>query len=261
VTKSDDKPVPRDAGPLTDELRLETDAGIVSLGAKTLIVALDDTGHETFADPNCRYYGLGGCAFLVSDYKRLVQLPWDYMCQTFFSDIERPLHAADLHQPSPEQIEALNHYFSRFQVFRLVVTIHEKATNAEDFDLIEVVGKSIIERIVEIAKHVDFDRICVIVEDSQRIGVKIMRGLSGRDIIRGDDRIKIELALMPKTVTMPALEVADFLIHTAGTETRRRNEKPERAVLKDYKLMFRDVDPRLVSGMEITRISDVTGQS
>ena len=261
MTKSDDKSVSRDVGPLIDKLQLETDAGIVSLGANTLVVALDDTGHETFADPNYPLYGLGGCAFLVSDYKRLVQLPWDYMCQTFFSDIERPLHAADLHQPSPEQIEALTHYFSRFQVFRLVVTIHKKATNAEGFNLIEVVGKSMIERIVEIAKHVAFDRIFVIVEDSQRIGVKIMRGLSGRDIIRGDDRIKIELALMPKTTTMPALEVADFLIHTAGAQTRNRNKDPDQAVRKDYKIMFRDIDTRLVSGMEITRLSDVTGQS
>jgi hypothetical protein len=52
---------------------------------------------------------------------------------------------------------------------------------------------------------------------------------------------------------MPALEVADFIIHTAGAQTRSRIFDSDK-VRKDFEIIFRNVDKRLVSFMEITKV-------
>ena len=86
--------------------------------------------------------------------------------------------------------------------------------------------------------------------------MRVLQSLSDKKIDREADEIKIELGLLPKSASMPALEVADFIIHTAGTQTRSRisgYEKPR----KDFEIIFRNVDNRLVSFMEITSIRDV----
>ena len=93
-----------------DALVLDHGEGVLTLGVDTLVVALDDTGHEAFADSNHPVFGLGGCAFLVKDYKRLIEAPWNYMCQRFFPEVERPMHAADLCRPTSEQPEASPHF-------------------------------------------------------------------------------------------------------------------------------------------------------
>ena len=81
---------------MPDFLLLQHDDGLTILGSDTFVVAVDDTGHEDFLDPNHRVFGLGGCAFAVRDYQRLIEKPWNYMCDRFFQNQERPLHASNI---------------------------------------------------------------------------------------------------------------------------------------------------------------------
>jgi hypothetical protein len=237
------------------ELVLEHDEGLIHLGEKTLVVAIDDTGHEEFQDPNHRVFGLGGCAFMVRDYQKLVEQPWNYMCERFFPDQKRPMHAADI-RFSSEQMDALKHFFEKFQFFRVATTASHNTLNEIDRGFVDIVGACLLQRICEIAKWAEFDRLFILFEASDRIETKVITSLSGKKIQRGTENIQIELAIMPKSSCTPALEVADFIIHTAGAQTRARNEGAKKARV-DFEIIFRNVDKRLTSFMEITKVKDV----
>jgi hypothetical protein len=103
------------------ELILEHQNGEEHLSENTFVIALDDTGQEEFKDPNYQVFGLGGCAFLVRDYQRLIEIPWNYMCNRFFPENERPMHATNLKPSSlsSEQKGALKHFFEKFEFFAL----------------------------------------------------------------------------------------------------------------------------------------------
>ncbi|GAA5214100.1 DUF3800 domain-containing protein [Corallincola platygyrae] len=234
-----------------NELIFETEKGQFPLSEQTFVVVLDDTGHEQFQDPNYRVFGLGGCAFLAKDYLRLIEKPWNYMCEHYFAEEERPLHATDI-RFSSEQMGALKHFFEKFEFFRIATTTSYKVDSEVDERLIDIVGASLLQRIVDVAKWADFDRMFIIFESSDRIESKVMRSLSGKKVTKGAREIEIELAVMPKSTSFPALEVADFIAHTAGTQTRSRNEG-EAKIRADFDIIFRSIDGRLVSFMEITK--------
>ena len=238
----------------TDVLVLDCDDDRRELAGSTLVVAIDDTGHEAFADSNFPVFGLGGCCFLVKDYRRLIDGPWNFMCQRFFPEHKRPMHAADLWQPTDEQLDAFRHFFEKFQFFRVATTISKQAANEIHADFISVVGASLLSRIADVGKWAEFDRLFIIVEQSDRIQNRILRSLDGGTLHRDGKNITIELGHLPKSACMAALEVADFIIHTAGAQTRNRiagNVKPR----IDFEIIFRNVPEFLTSFMEITKIS------
>ena len=237
----------------TKQLILDGPDGRHVLGARTLIFAIDDTGHEDFADPNYRVFGLGGCGCVVEDYERLIALPWNYMCATYFKGVPRPMHAAGLRVPTAEQLDAFRHFFEKFQFSRIACTVSHGAKVATDQALIQVMGGCLLNRMVDVAKWYAFDRVFVLIEASERLHVRIAQSLAERGMMLDGKHIPIELAVLPKALSFPALEVADFIVHTAGAQTRARGSKPVR---KDFEIIFRNVDKRLVSFIEITQIED-----
>ena len=238
--------------PVTEGVILEHDGGQITLRGDTLLFAIDDTGHEAFADDRHPVFGLGGCGCLVRDYERLIAIPWNYMCERFFPEIERPLHAAELKSPSDEQLDALRHFFEKFQFFRVATLVSTGTANKAEADFVNLVGATLLNRIADVAKWAEFDRLFILVEDSDRVGARIMRSLSGKHVIRKGTRVEIELGIVPKSAGITAVEVADFIVHTAGAQTRLRNE-PSSRVRKDFEIVFRNVDAKLVSFMEVTR--------
>lgn len=236
-----------------EEIIVDTIDGQIRLGPNTLLFAMDETGHEDFNDPAYPYFGFGGCGCLVRDYSRLIEKPWLYMCSKYFSDIERPLHAANL-SPDEKQIDSLNHFFTKFEFFRVSVLASKNTFNIHEFDTIELMANSLLQRVCDVGKWAEFDRVLVIFEESQRIEMKIIQSLAGKKIIREKKEIPLELGLMPKSSCLPALEVADFIVHTAGRQVRHRNTKNDE-FLPDFTAVFKSVDNRLQSFMEIIKIS------
>jgi hypothetical protein len=237
------------------ELVLEHQNGEEHLSENTLVVVIDDTGQEEFRDPNFPVFGIGGCAFLVRDYQRLIELPWNYMCEKFFPSFERPLHASKLGKLSEEQLGALKNFFEKFEFFRIATVVSVESVKEIDANYIDIVGSTFLNRILEIAQWIEFERIYIIFEASDRIGSKVIKSLSGKNIIREDSGVKIpiELGLMPKSACEPALEVADFIVHTAGAQTKHRTSGNTQD-RQDFKIIFNNVDKRLTSFMYITRI-------
>jgi len=238
------------------ELVLEHTNGILRLPESTLVIALDDTGHEKFPDPNYPVFGLGGCAFLVRDYQRLIETPWNYMCGKYFPDFRRPMHATDLRKPSKEQLDALNHFYENFQFFRLATTVSINAEKDIEQDYIQIIGASMLNRILDVTKSVIFDRCIILIEESERIELKIVQCFSEKIITGEGNEVKIEIGLIPKSACIPAMEVADMIVHTAGTQTRHRlkgNKTPK----PDFEKIFNSVPKFLTSFMEIQEVKSI----
>lgn len=79
------------------EIELHNDNGSsILLDENTLLFVLDETGHEEFKDPSYEIFGIGGCAFNVKDYQRLIEIPFNFMCKKYFPEVVRPWHTADI---------------------------------------------------------------------------------------------------------------------------------------------------------------------
>lgn len=235
-------------------LVLQHNSGSVVLPEMTLVISIDDTGDDIFSDKNFPVFGLAGCAVLVRDYQHLVEIPWLYMKKTYFPEVAGPLHAAELRKLSEDQIKALGYFFEKFQFFRVASLASASTANTTDFRVVQIVCEVLLQRICEIGKWIPFDRIALIIEESQRLEMDLIRFLSGKKIRRNGVDAEVELFLMPKKACFPALEVADFIAHTAGTQTRNRISGVT-TVRKDFQAIFHNIDPRLASFNEITGIT------
>lgn len=235
------------------QMFVDTDQGRIILEEDTLVVALDDTGHEDMLPQNGGCFGIAGCAFMARDYYRLIDGPWTYMLQNFFPDVKRPLHAAKhLRNPSAAQLGALCHFFTKFQFFRLAAIASLNTSNPDGYNYIQVVGATLLERLKEIAQYTPFRRVYVIFEASERIEMQVIKSLANKKLCSPTIEAHIELAIMPKAAAASALEVADVIAHTVGSQTRRRHKSGR--IGQDFKAIFHEVDKRLVSFMEITGI-------
>ena len=229
------------------------DEGQIVLADDVFVIALDDTGHEELHEENGACFGIGGCGFMVSDYQRLVETPWNFMLYRFFPDISRPVHAVEhFRKPTKEQMSALTHFFTTFQFFRVAVTVSTKTINSVGAGYIEIVGASVMQRIAEVASHASFSSVFILFEASERIDRMVMQALVGKKLRAGQQEYSIELGIIPKSACAAALEVADVIAHTACGQTRHRNQHPSQPVRRDFTDIFQTIDRRLVSFAEIT---------
>jgi hypothetical protein len=65
----------------------------LNLPEKSLVVFVDDTGHEALVEGH-PVYGLGGCAVMASDLDGMVRHPWLEVRRKVTGSADRPLHAA-----------------------------------------------------------------------------------------------------------------------------------------------------------------------
>ncbi len=238
-------------------LFLQGDFGTLELEDSTLVIALDDCGHEGRQAENGSCFGFGGCGFVVSDYHRLIEAPWNYMCEKYFPEVRRPVHAVDhLRNPSPTQIGALTHFFTRFQFFRLAAVASVNTTLVGDVGLVQAMIAATLNSVARVAAQATFTRVFVLVESSERIDRDVIGQMQGRRLKSSSGRIDIplEVGLIPKSAAMPAMEVADVIAHTAGSQIRHRNARPQAAPRRDYVDIFESVDPRLVAFAEVGEI-------
>lgn len=239
----------------TETITLIHEHGHIELPGNALIVALDDTGHDLFA-PTHPAFGLGGCAFLVRDYGNLIDDPWRDMKNIHFSGSDIALHAAKLRSPTTEQIEALQIFFSQLPFFRFAVMSAETMTNETKHSLLKIACRSIMDRIAEISKWAQPSEVAIVIESSQRIEKDLILELSGYCMSNGDVEFEPKTYLLPKSANISFLEVADFVVHTAGSQVRHRIQR-KGLMRKDFAAVFFSVDQRLSSYVELLSVRDI----
>lgn len=236
-------------------ISLDTDRGKVLLEDDCLLVFIDETGGESLSDPNCPIFGLGGCAMVVSHYEKIMKLPWNYMKDTYFSGSNKNLHATDLIKPNKNQIDALNHMFLKFNFARFAVTLGDKTILKNELESFQIVSASLWEHILNVAKYFRFSSLAIIFEDSQRGNPLFQKHFSQKKIYLGKEKKEIEImfCIMAKNTLEAGLEIADFVIHTAGRQARKMNlTEKKKEILPDFDCVFRKVDERIKSYIHIT---------
>lgn len=243
-------------------LNLETDDGkVLQLGEDDVVFFIDETGHEFFSDERYPIFGLGGCGMTVKYYAETVRIAWLYMKREFFGlEGDTHFHAADL---KPEELTdvhlaALSHFWSKFEFFRIAALATDKSLFDDGMLADEVVYATLKRRILDVLKYSHpFSKLHIMFEASDRLDDRTMRNFSDFKFLdRGEGKMQIpvEKYIMPKTACEPGLEIADFIIHTSGAQTKARFQRkltqPDR---KDFQLVWHSIPNELTSFMEITK--------
>lgn len=222
--------------------------------SKCLLVFMDETGDESLSDKNYPIFGIGGCCITMNSYHSNIIKPWIYLKEKEFGGEATQMHACDL-RPNNNQIEILNKFFTKCFFGRFATIITNETEIPPSVENFEIVARSTFERVKHIANNSDINSVAFIFEESQRGDKLAARFFEGYDFQTISGKLPLIKLRMPKTEREPGLEVADFIIHTAGTQTRNRIRGNSK-FRKDFELIFRQFDTRLVSFLELTKIKN-----
>lgn len=233
---------------------------IHNLTDKTLLIFIDETGGESLQDPNYPIFGMGGCVIPASLYLSNIITPWLFLKNKEFGGEDKSLHATDLQNPLPAQLDILNKFFSSCAFGRFSAVISDKTILNTKVDLYHLIAITLFKRIEDIAKYTEFEEIVMIFEESDRTKNITADFFSRYKFQKNGLDVPTKKFNMQKSEVEPGLEVADFIIHTAGTSVRdrlsgKRTKEKER---KDFVNIFKNIDPKLSSFLEITKIYETT---
>ena len=208
-----------------------------------LMVFVDETGHEEFADPNYPVFGLGGCdvpAFAAPD---VLERPWREMKERHFGGADVALHASDLRHRTPEQLEALGAFFRDNRFGRFAVTMCRDVSLPEGESPIQAMRGALRDRWSELASRVDPTpvEVAFLFEASER-GSPLIERYFGPTIVHvGAQRIPTHNGFIEKRFGLEALEVADFIAHAAGGQAHSHH-KGKNGFRKDFDVVFHTND-------------------
>lgn len=230
---------------------------VLNLSPSTLVVFVDDTGHEQFADCNHPVYGLGGCATLGCDLDAVIRRPWKAVRQAVAGNANATLHAAEF-DASPDHIDVVVKFF-RTQPFARLAAICSRTTDFAGIEpperqAVRSVSLAFMKRIEHVAKWMAFTSIAVVFESSNRANALIEQEFVHHGFMLDDQPVPIEFCFMPKSAGEPALEVSDFIMHAVGRQVRHRIHR-KTGLVPDFRAVFHDeLDARRASFIDITSV-------
>jgi hypothetical protein len=220
---------------------------------RCLAVFVDDTGHEALVRGH-PVYGLGGCAVLGRDLVRLIWQPWKAIRMRVTGSPDTPLHASQFGTiANKSDMEAVSAFFRSQAFARFGAIISTETKLADQLSLMQTMKTVLVERINQIMQPTLCREVKVIFESSQRADPIIRKVFQDFELRRGWKIIPSDCYFMPKAAAEPALEVADFVVHTVGRQARQ-NLTNRGVFLPDFKAVFHDVHPNLVSFMEVASV-------
>lgn len=242
---------------------IEGPDGIQEFPDETLLIFVDETGHEDFADPNAPFFGFGGCLCPVPVYEAWIEGPWATV-ESKFPDEMLPLHASDLRPQvlTSAQLSSISNFFTEreFQCFAAVAS--SEVLNETDETLYHVMALATYQRIVELTRQIrgiEFEQVVMMFEHSTRTDRMMGDYFRRYDFRkRQGEKIPVHYCTITKQDELPAgLIVADFVAHTAGAQTRARISGKKK-FRRDFSDIFRAAPSSLKSFMEVTRIAPKT---
>ncbi|NQW53306.1 MAG: hypothetical protein HQ465_18895 [Rhodospirillales bacterium] len=211
---------------------------------------IDETGHENMCDPNYPVFGFGGCAIPAAAMDEHLRQPWRKLKDDFFLGADTPLHAADLRDPTSQQLSALNQFFREGKFGRFAVTMTCRTQLPPQTVPLEVIPGALRKRWAELASHVRPTpvEVALIHEASERGDPLLQKYFGPTSIEVNGSPLKVHHGLMPKSAT-EALEVADFIVQAAGGQAMTK-VKGRAGFRKDFRSIFH-VNPLLTSFFNI----------
>lgn len=235
-------------------LSLAHESGILDLPDSALVVGIDDTGDESFANADHPLFGLGGCAVLAGDYFSFIDDPWHELKEQFFGDRDLKLHASELNCPTPEQLQALQMFFKNLPFFRFATVASKTVENETIETIVHLVSVIVMQQVANFAKWAQPTEIVFVIENSQRIGKDLLKHFSAYRFGNGEIEIQPKVLLANKDVRASCVEVADFVVHPAGAQVRNRLRgfrNLNSSIRKDFEAVFHRVDSKLVDYREL----------
>lgn len=235
-------------------LSLVHESGTLDVPDTALVVGIDDTGDESFANNDHPLFGLGGCAVLAKDYFRYLDDPWHELKEIFFGDRHVKLHASELNRPSTAQLQALAMFFKNLPFFRFATIASKTVENETIETIVHLVSVIIMQQVASFATWVQPTEVVFIIENSQRIDKDLRKHFSAYRFGNGDIEIQPKVLLAKKDARASCVEVADFVIHPAGAQVRNRLrgfKNSNNLIRKDFEAVFHKVDSKLVDYREL----------
>jgi hypothetical protein len=223
------------------------------IAGRCLAFFVDDTGHEAFKGQP--FYGLGGCAALGRDINGIIYGPWKEVRERVTGSPNAQLHASKFNRITKRgDVEAVAAFFRAQPFYRFGAVITELTSLVLEISLMRTMKGVLQKRINDIVAGTLCKTVYVIFESSHRTDGLIQEAFQDFEINRGSKRIPSECFFMPKSAADPALEVADFVMHSVGRQARHNLSK-RGSFVPDFSAVFHGVDVRLTSFMEIQAVS------
>lgn len=229
-------------------------SGALVTTADDLLVFVDETGHENFADASHPVFGYGGCAILARDYQSQLVDPWRQLKARMFGDASRPFHAKDVGMGERRIAEIANFFERKFHRFAAVTK--PTTSNGSSLSNYELTAGAMLGRVREFAATQPSTRIAFIFESSQRLDPIADRFFPMVQLSFTEDGQTMPLPVdwyrMTKAPGEAGLEVADYVTYVAGRRVRQRERKDVGVKLgRQFDAIFRKVDRSMAGFMEV----------
>jgi hypothetical protein len=189
-----------------------------------------------------------------SDLEREIRQPWREVRRKIGGSEDGPLHAAKFARAATEdQIRTVADFFRTQRFGRLGAIIPKNAPSESDVAPMWTVANLLKRRIFEVAKWLSFEEVAIFFESSDRADRLIEREFGDFGLEVDGRPVPVKCYFMPKSANEPAMEVADFVVHAVGRQTRRKLEGKE-GFAPDFEAVFRSVDRRMVSFLEVSSV-------
>jgi hypothetical protein len=124
----------------------------LTVAPDSLLVFVDDTGHEALAGDHS-YYGLGGFAVIKDHYDQAIKPAWLDVRRAVKGSPFIPLHGSTLGQTATaEDFAVIKAFFQSHQVPRFAATV-SRTTLPTDIDAMIAVAETIRRHLVNLLKR------------------------------------------------------------------------------------------------------------
>jgi hypothetical protein len=216
-----------------------TEMSMLDVRPGMLVCFIDESGDEGLSDPNHPVFGMGGCAVMAHAMALHLDLPWRGMKARHFGGEHVPLHAAR-RQLTETQATAIGTLFRRRPFMRFAAFVSRDTTMCTETERLAVLAPVLMRRIGEVASTVQPPptSLALVFEATQRLAPAIQRHFDGLTLSNGAGQpMPAEYGFAAKSVGLPGLEVADFVMHAATGQVRARVQgKP--GWRRDYQAVF-----------------------
>ncbi len=229
-----------------------------TFSGNTVLVFIDETGHELLKDKNYPVFGLGGCACLAKDYLALIYEPWKQV-ESVFEPSQLPLHATDLpkHKMTNVHFDAINHFFADNAFARFACLVTNQTANSSEADFFTIAVANVHERIRRVIQWLPFDQIVMLLESSERTAQRLTHHFNQYTPEIKGVKVPMHHFFVDKKANEPGIAVADFVIQTAGSTvaSKGKHKIANYTDRRDFQNVFCSMSDQFVSFIEINSIA------